>query len=69
VGADDGAAVFQLLSRLRQATDHPYLVLYGPAVARQPETGPVSSRSAGQSDVCGLCQLDVDDVANLVGGG
>jgi len=26
------AHVFQLLSRLRQAADHPYLVLYGPVV-------------------------------------
>jgi len=53
------AHVFQLLSRLRQATDHPYLVLYGPAVARNVNE-PVASRSAGQSDVCGLCQLDID---------
>jgi len=33
-------------------------------VAHKPDQ-PISSRSAGQSDVCGLCQLDIDDVSNL----
>ncbi|KAH9259092.1 hypothetical protein BASA81_002712 [Batrachochytrium salamandrivorans] len=43
------AHVFQLLSRLRQASDHPYLILGQDAV------------NATTADVCAICLMNVDD--------
>ena len=47
------AHIFELLSRLRQALDHPYLVIHGPS-ADQAMGSLASSR--GNSDVCGVSQ-------------
>jgi len=61
------AHIFDLLSRLRQAVDHPYLVVHGNyegkvLASESGEVQPVPvipTRSAGCSDVCGICQDDV----------
>eukprot|EP01012_Entosiphon_sulcatum_P067451 TRINITY_DN9716_c0_g1_i1.p1 TRINITY_DN9716_c0_g1~~TRINITY_DN9716_c0_g1_i1.p1 ORF type:complete len:1165 (-),score=253.85 TRINITY_DN9716_c0_g1_i1:69-3533(-) len=67
------AHIFDLLSRLRQAVDHPYLVIHSgvqlPAKMKAPvkEEKPeeedkrpeLPSRSRGNSDVCGICQDDI----------
>ena len=46
------AHIFELLSRLRQAADHPYLIVHG---RFRGQVAPLPSRSAGRSDVCGIC--------------
>ncbi len=50
------AHIFELLSRLRQALDHPYLVIHGPSAD---EIAVAAATSKGNSDVCSLCQLDI----------
>jgi SNF2 family DNA or RNA helicase len=50
------AHVFELLSRLRQAVDHPYLVIHG-SYKKKPASFP--SKSARRADVCGICTLDI----------
>lgn len=52
------AHVFELLSRLRQAVDHPYLVIHGKF---RGEDVKLPSKSAGAADVCGICTLDILD--------
>jgi DNA repair protein RAD16 len=56
------AHVFDLIMRLRQAVDHPYLIVHGSL--KTAESIPTASR--GNVDVCALCQDDVDDPANRV---
>ena len=51
------AHIFELLSRLRQALDHPYLVIHGPSAHKDTAQ---AAAAKGDSDVCGLCQLDID---------
>jgi len=51
------AHVFQLLSRLRQAADHPYLIVAS--------ADSLPSRAAGNSDICRICMMNVDDIGNL----
>ena len=46
--------VFELLSRLRQTVDHPYLVIHG-ASDEHRESLPTTSTMPGGSDVCGIC--------------
>ncbi len=66
------AHIFDLLSRLRQAVDHPYLVIHGAhrtsaagskrAVVSDGRGGPatsIPSRSRGLADVCGICREDI----------
>ncbi|PFH35129.1 SWI2/SNF2-containing protein RAD16 [Besnoitia besnoiti] len=54
------AHIFDLLSRLRQAVDHPYLLIHG---SLQPLDGssllPTASRKSVPTGVCALCQDDV----------
>jgi len=56
------AHVFDLIMRLRQAVDHPYLIVHGSL--RTSETIPTQSR--GDADICALCQDDIDDPASHV---
>jgi DNA repair protein RAD16 len=50
------AHVFQLLSRLRQTLDHPYLVVHGDFEGKKQN---LPSKSTGHSDVCGVCGFDI----------
>ncbi|XP_020964401.1 ATP-dependent helicase rhp16-like isoform X2 [Arachis ipaensis] len=52
------AHIFDLLTRLRQAVDHPYLVVYSQAAARQ--GGHVASNATAEQ-ACGLCREPVED--------
>jgi hypothetical protein len=59
------AHIFELLSRLRQAVDHPYLVIHGDYKKQDPSgkpVAPIPSRSGlkGCKDVCGICRNDID---------
>ncbi|CAE8583227.1 unnamed protein product, partial [Polarella glacialis] len=56
------AHVFDLIMRLRQAVDHPYLIIHG-SLTSDPTAGQMPSKSRGICDVCVLCQDDVDDRA------
>jgi len=49
------AHVFDLIMRLRQAVDHPYLIIHGSMAAAQS----IPSASRGDCEVCALCQDDV----------
>lgn len=53
------AHIFDLLSRLRQAVDHPYLVIHGNDTEMASAGAAIPTRSAGVSDVCGLCLEDI----------
>lgn len=54
------AHIFDLLSRLRQAVDHPYLLIHGSLMPLDGNTLlPTSSRKETSTDVCALCQDDV----------
>ncbi|WCJ37550.1 Helicase protein with RING/U-box domain [Euphorbia peplus] len=52
------AHIFDLLTRLRQAVDHPYLVVYSKAAAQR-EENLVDSHNVEQ--VCGICHDPVED--------
>lgn len=67
------AHIFDLLSRLRQAVDHPYLIVYGNLASQtkasavyltEAETLP-NDADLRQTDVCWLCQDAVDDPEEL----
>lgn len=58
------AHVFDLIMRLRQAVDHPYLIVHGSM--QTSERGPIPTDSRGDADICALCQDDVDDPAMRV---
>eukprot|EP00931_Biecheleriopsis_adriatica_P070732 TRINITY_DN4451_c0_g1_i1.p1 TRINITY_DN4451_c0_g1~~TRINITY_DN4451_c0_g1_i1.p1 ORF type:complete len:1343 (-),score=281.39 TRINITY_DN4451_c0_g1_i1:181-4209(-) len=55
------AHVFDLIMRLRQAVDHPYLIVHGSLKAADPHLGLMPSKSRGNSNVCGLCQDDIEE--------
>ena len=57
------AHIFQLLSRLRQTLDHPYLVVHGKF---QGKTQNIPSKSRGMSDVCGICGFDIQNSGDCV---
>jgi DNA repair protein RAD16 len=57
------AHVFDLIMRLRQAVDHPYLIVHG---SLRQENGPIPSKSRGDAHVCALCQDDVTERSELV---
>ncbi|MED6182637.1 hypothetical protein PIB30_030374 [Stylosanthes scabra] len=52
------AHIFDLLTRLRQAVDHPYLVVYSQAAARK--GGDVVSNATAEQ-ACGICHEPVED--------
>jgi len=52
------AHIFDLLSRLRQAVDHPYLLVHGSLARKSGELIPTTSRK--DADVCALCQDDIE---------
>jgi DNA repair protein RAD16 len=57
------AHIFQLLSRLRQALDHPYLVVQH--LTQDSQVGASGAAAAGSNrDMCGICQevLDAADI-------
>ncbi|KAL2331847.1 hypothetical protein Fmac_019428 [Flemingia macrophylla] len=53
------AHIFDLLTRLRQAVDHPYLVVYSQSAASRSE---VMTSNATVEQVCGICHEPVEDV-------
>merc|ERR1719171_2574050 len=56
------AHVFDLIMRLRQAVDHPYLIVHGSLADR----AAIPTDSRGDADVCALCQDDVDEPATRI---
>ncbi|XP_058220285.1 DNA repair protein RAD16 isoform X3 [Rhododendron vialii] len=52
------AHIFDLLTRLRQAVDHPYLVVYSKTAM---ERLGLEADSSGDEQVCGLCHETVED--------
>ncbi|CDJ43315.1 SNF2/RAD54 helicase family protein, putative [Eimeria tenella] len=60
------AHIFDLLSRLRQAVDHPYLLIHGSLQSKEGCVPlPTDSRNLEQTGICAICQEDMDaaDVA------
>merc|ERR1719450_1400585 len=57
------AHIFDLLTSLRRAVDHPYLIVHGGGASshKTPTGAPVAS--AKLSDICGLCQDDIAEDA------
>ena len=55
--------MFQLLSRLRQTLDHPYLVVHGDFEGQKQN---LPSKSTGHSDVCGICGFDIQKSRDCV---
>eukprot|EP01054_Gregarina_sp_Poly1_P009234 Gregarina_sp_Poly_1__9233@NODE_56_length_17373_cov_108_729111_g48_i0_p1_GENE_NODE_56_length_17373_cov_108_729111_g48_i0NODE_56_length_17373_cov_108_729111_g48_i0_p1_ORF_typecomplete_len1490_score218_94SNF2_N/PF00176_23/8_2e28SNF2_N/PF00176_23/2e31Helicase_C/PF00271_31/4_7e15zfRING_2/PF13639_6/3_1e09ResIII/PF04851_15/0_0035ResIII/PF04851_15/0_055ResIII/PF04851_15/5_1e02zfPARP/PF00645_18/7_1e08zfC3HC4/PF00097_25/8_4e08zfC3HC4_2/PF13923_6/5_3e03zfC3HC4_2/PF13923_6/5_9e07zfRING_UBOX/PF13445_6/1_6e05 len=55
------AHIFDLLSRLRQAVDHPYLIIHG-SVANASLIGEaqIPTASRGDTDTCSICVEDID---------
>jgi DNA repair protein RAD16 len=51
------AHIFDLLTRLRQAVNHPYLILYGNSAS----AGDADGVAAALTDVCGICREAVED--------
>ena len=49
--------IFELLSRLRQTCDHPYLVIHR---EEDDAFGSLPSKSSGGGDVCGICLEDIE---------
>ncbi|CDJ61427.1 SNF2/RAD54 helicase family protein, putative [Eimeria maxima] len=57
------AHIFDLLSRLRQAVDHPYLLIHGSLQSKEGCSPlPTDSRNAQQTGVCAICQEDMDAI-------
>lgn len=57
------AHIFDLLSRLRQAVDHPYLLIHGSLQSKEGCVPlPTDSRNTQQTGVCAICQEDMDAV-------
>eukprot|EP00930_Biecheleria_cincta_P105906 TRINITY_DN98_c1_g1_i1.p1 TRINITY_DN98_c1_g1~~TRINITY_DN98_c1_g1_i1.p1 ORF type:complete len:1206 (-),score=311.60 TRINITY_DN98_c1_g1_i1:59-3676(-) len=57
------AHIFDLLTSLRRATDHPYLIVYGGGKDTHKLPAGKSIDMVGKGSVCGLCQDDVRDDA------
>jgi len=59
------AHIFDLIMRLRQAVDHPYLIVHG---SLRTESGPIPTKSRCEQGlgVCALCQDDFDDLSQRV---
>lgn len=57
------AHIFDLLARLRQAVDHPYLLIHGSLCAKSEGIEmPTPSRNVLQSGVCVVCLEDLPEV-------
>eukprot|EP00510_Aplanochytrium_minuta_P004984 CAMPEP_0184009392 /NCGR_PEP_ID=MMETSP0954-20121128/2565_1 /TAXON_ID=627963 /ORGANISM="Aplanochytrium sp, Strain PBS07" /LENGTH=965 /DNA_ID=CAMNT_0026288731 /DNA_START=327 /DNA_END=3224 /DNA_ORIENTATION=- len=57
------AHIFELLSRLRRSADHPYMVIHSKSNTNDTqENFSFPSKSAGQNDVCGICQYDIESL-------
>mmetsp|Transcript_103076 Transcript_103076/g.177906 ORF Transcript_103076/g.177906 Transcript_103076/m.177906 type:complete len:1211 (+) Transcript_103076:60-3692(+) len=54
------AHIFDLLTSLRRAVDHPYLIVYGNAAARHAVAGGPRQPTKA-CDTCGLCQDDIEE--------
>lgn len=55
------AHIFDLLSRLRQAVDHPYLLIHGSLQSKEGcRPLPTDSRNEHETGVCAICQEDID---------
>lgn len=55
------AHIFDLLSRLRQAVDHPYLLIHGSLQSKEGCVPlPTDSRNLEQTGICAICQEDMD---------
>uniref|UniRef100_A0A0G4HBV9 Uncharacterized protein n=1 Tax=Chromera velia CCMP2878 TaxID=1169474 RepID=A0A0G4HBV9_9ALVE len=62
------AHIFDLLSRLRQAVDHPYLIIHGNLGQRgdAPQLPSASRPAVGDlSETCGICQDDIESKKEL----
>jgi len=57
------AHIFELLARLRQALDHPYLVVHGPAADAEANA---ASAAAGFFDLCSHCNQQIATAAECV---
>ncbi|KAL2593974.1 hypothetical protein AAZV13_12G159900 [Glycine max] len=57
------AHIFDLLTRLRQAVDHPYLVVYSQSAASR---SGVMTNNGTVEQVCGICHEPVEDVVSLL---
>ncbi|CAE7616604.1 rhp16 [Symbiodinium natans] len=55
------AHIFDLLTSLRRAVDHPYLIVYGGGQATHKLPSGKSLLPANAGSVCGLCQDDIDE--------
>ncbi|CAK9058095.1 unnamed protein product, partial [Durusdinium trenchii] len=55
------AHVFDLIMRLRQAVDHPYLIIHGSLNSPDPAAGLIPTKSRGFTDICSLCQDDIEE--------
>ncbi|OEH79709.1 snf2 rad54 helicase family protein [Cyclospora cayetanensis] len=54
------AHIFDLLSRLRQAVDHPYLLIHGSLQSKEGcQPLPTDSRNPHETGVCSICQEDM----------
>eukprot|EP00916_Digyalum_oweni_P018302 GHVL01030711.1.p1 GENE.GHVL01030711.1~~GHVL01030711.1.p1 ORF type:complete len:890 (-),score=192.87 GHVL01030711.1:2871-5540(-) len=58
------AHIFDLLSRLRQAVDHPYLIVHG-AMGTNGALADIPCSSRGFESTCGLCQDDIPLKVNM----
>ena len=57
------AHIFELLARLRQALDHPYIVLHGPAAEAAAEA---ASAAQGCFDLCAKCNMQIASAKEVV---
>jgi DNA repair protein RAD16 len=56
------AHIFDLLTSLRRATDHPYLIVYGNSAPNHMIGGKPGNKAGPKiQDVCGLCQDAIND--------
>mmetsp|Transcript_19582 Transcript_19582/g.54783 ORF Transcript_19582/g.54783 Transcript_19582/m.54783 type:complete len:1214 (+) Transcript_19582:82-3723(+) len=53
------AHIFDLLTSLRRAVDHPYLIVHGGAASRHQNPAGEPRTPAKLTDICGLCQDDI----------
>jgi len=58
------AHIFELLSRLRRASDHPYLVVHG-ATDDRFGTANLAGDRTKRTDVCGICHFDIETLEEV----
>eukprot|EP00924_Labyrinthula_sp_SR-Ha-C_P005429 maker-scaffold_1-snap-gene-31.40-mRNA-1 protein AED:0.00 eAED:0.00 QI:0/0/0/1/1/1/2/0/1178 len=63
------AHIFELLSRLRRAADHPFLVIHGSSSTFQVDgefrQQQIETYSSGKCDICYICNSDVERIEEL----